>query len=567
MSGKDTKVNITKKDTRLFFKTNVKNDKSTKEIIERTLNFVSGVISSSLGPYGANTIIQDRGMHHVVSKDGYTILNRIMIYEAAPRTLLDLIRNISRNLVKTVGDGSSSAIVAAKELYYELNRYKNEYNLNNTELFEALEFAKTIITDKLKEIAIPINTMDEIENIATISFNNNKVMGSMIRLIFEEITTKGNIHVELSKNENTYFEIGKGFEVKRGYIDKAFANVASKQCELLDPYIFMCNGTLDQSDANIIISLLNNCIVNKLSMGQAMNPIVFIAKAYDPFVMEMLAGTKRQYPHYPILAIDMATGTTKSLDKFNDLAYALGCKVYDKLNYEVIKELSMTALENYIGKAAKVVSSETITRFIIDDEDETYSSRVAGRINEIEENIKKAYAVQDYINRDDDIYELNLRKYFLAGKMAKLYIGGKTELEKENAQFLAEDAVLACKSAINHGYVIGGNLAIPFVISDLLKKENPKARLLEGISRAFLAVYRRIVHNLDRTQKDEAMIDEIVITSLADRKIKNLVTQEWESVTETTVINSVETDIEILNAALSIITLLVNSNQFITTEY
>ena len=100
-----------------MLRTNIISNEDLKKIMFETLQFLSNTLSRTLGPFGTTTIIQDRMLNHTITKDGYTLLKKIYIEEEEARTILDLVKKISRNLVRRVGDGSTSSIIIANSLY------------------------------------------------------------------------------------------------------------------------------------------------------------------------------------------------------------------------------------------------------------------------------------------------------------------------------------------------------------------------------------------------------------------------------------------------------------------
>jgi len=550
------------------FKHNTLNAQETKKVIKETLNFVSDSISPSLGPYGSNTIIQDTELQHITTKDGYTILSRLSILEAPHRAILDLVRRISKNLVKEVGDGSSSCVVISNKLYSELLDYKRNNFITDVELLDSLKKAKNEIINELYNFSKKVDSLDIIENIATISSNNDNTIGKFVREIFTN--DDGNLnkelmfHIDLSRNEDFSFEKLNGYEHNRGFVDYSFAKEFKDSIiEFENPLIFMCDDYLRREDLQLVIELINNYIVLPMQQKKPARPLIFIAKGYDKFILDIFIANKQQYGSaFPLAAIDIATGTKNALDKFEDLAIFLGAKPLSKLNNEQYQNYDQSGL----GECKKIIISENSTKFI------------EGNINteKAERLVELLTKELDDLQRIETPFDTTEKEYFLQKRIAtlsknfiKINVGGFTEIEKKTYKYLLEDALLACKSALKNGYTIGGNLAVPACIDNILNKNtyyNDKYKeLLEIIKKSFLYAYWKILLNYYEF-KNREKINNIIENSTKplNYKIYNLLNKEYEDLETTTVINPVNTEIEILNATFSIIGLLANSNQFIS---
>jgi len=540
-----------------LLKTNVVNDNDIKKIMLETLKFLSDSLSKTLGPYGSTTIIQDRMIHHTITKDGYTILNKIFIEEEESRTILDLVKKISRNLVRKVGDGSTSSIVIANSLYNSLINIMEIYKISAKDLLDLLERISNILIKELKMMATPIDdNMDKLEYIATISTNNDETYGKLITEVFRKIGRFGFINIEKSKTEKTYFDMTRGFEISRGYVNSLMANQADeKTCEYFQPFILMCDSYIDENDIPFVAEIAGN-VCNK--MGQ---PFVIIAKGFDN-ASNVFFQVNLMKNKIPLLAIDIATESKRSKDTFNDLALNLGCNVLKKSEGESINNFELSRL----GRCTRVVSTEGYTRFF---EGQGDKDLIRQKIEVLIESINEMTRSETYIDLDTDIYDLKRRIALLGNSMATLYVGGITEDAKETDKYLIEDAVFACKSALNHGYILGGNLAVPFilkkdtVINDIITLHENKDLAIfcsSAIFDAFIESFSSVIKNYTN---DKEYIDEIIKNCLRDQSIFNLKTLKYEKAFETNIINSAETDIEILKSAISIIGLLATSNQFI----
>jgi chaperonin GroEL len=558
--------------SKFTFKHNALSEKDTKIIIKDTLKFIADIIASSIGPYGSNTIVQDTEMQHYTTKDGFNILSRLAILDAPQRALLDMIRRISKNLVKEVGDGSSSCIVVASKLYTNLLYAKKKLDIPDPILMKHLMTIKRVISSALKENRRKINSLDELRAIANIASNNNGPLADFITEIFND--GKGGInesivfHIDLAPNEEQSYEKSSGFEHKRGIMDMTFLRENKNlQASLKEPVVFMTNGVLDRSDLNTIIAIIERFITGPSQNKEISRPVIFLAKAFDPFVMDLFRANKQKFMSaFPVYPIDIATGTQKTLDIFNDLATFLGATPLDKISKTVVD----FDLDTCFGTCREVHISDKRTKFIEGSINTTAALEI---VTQLKSELATLEQIESKFDTSEQETELKRRIASLSESMVKVFVGGYTEMEKKANLYLVEDAMLACQSALESGYTVGCNLSIPLLISEVsaelqekyaVAEEDvePVKMLLKALGKSFLYAYWKILLNYYGYERKDK-INEIITTSMQSKSVYNLISQSFEPMKETLVINPVKTEIEILNATFSIIGLLVNSNQFL----
>lgn len=545
---------------------------------KKTLGIISDTLAHSLGYYGSTTIIEDNVNGNTITKDGYTILRALAfgIDDTLSNTLLRTIKDISHSLVMEVGDGSTSAVVTSEALFDYLT--KNNEVLNN--------LPKKVIVDELKKIskeiekiikeeyAKPITSenFDKLRNIASVSNNNDDTTGQMLFDIYKEIGKDGFVFMENSLVDKDHYEISNGIETSTGYIDPVYSNKHNKiESEYHDSSVLMFKGELRSPD----LSWLNDMIASFYSLRGG-KPLVIIANGYDLDVVNALkynkvVNAKRGVEYDMGVTIFNAAHN----EAFDDLAAYLGGKVINLEDEEILKEtvkpFEQSTLgtnvdknvfyENYLGFAKKIFMNSNISRYM---EGGGTKEEIDGRIEVINKKIEYYESIRGSENVDFELYRLNKRKANLTSKIVKLYVSGKTITEIETRKYLLEDAVYASKSALEHGYVSGGNLLVSKIITNkLLKEEGISAvrkELLQLVTVAFTRTYSKVLKNSGLSDEDvKYTIDQCV----QNGTIFNLKTKKYESDGETSIINSAMTDIRIMESVFSIISLLVTSNQYI----
>lgn len=548
-------------------RSNILNKEITNKIIKETLKDISNGLANSLGPYGSNDIIEDKILNHVISKDGYTILNKFMYDNEVSQTVLEIIKKISRSLVREVGDGSTSSIIIANALFIEIDKILKNNKISPKVVLKVLKVLETVLTEEIKALAIPITeeNFSKIEDIATVSNNNDKKLGKLISDLYKEIGADGFITLENSKTSEDYYVIKDGYEVPRGYIHSIFVNTANKiDVEFDKPFIFIANDTLREEDMEFLREMIGKVC------GNLRSSLVIVAKDYDSEIANFLKINKSQNRQLNLVAIDYSLAKRTHRESMEDFATYLGATIYDKFNESQPTNFDISLL----GRAEKVIITEKNSKFISGYGDK---KEIQARIDLLEEQLTTLRQKDERMEMSDEIFNVQKRISVLSAKTATFYVGGNSEIEKENRKYLLEDSIFACQSTIRNGYIIGGNLIIPQIIE--YKKEEIHSKVLEevkdedvtmsyfvreiidAVNSSFLSGFETVLRNY---KDDENYIEEVIKDCIDTKTIYNLTNKKYEDIKTTSIINSCSTDIEIMKATFSIIGLLATSNQFIS---
>lgn len=305
--------------------------------------------------------------------------------------------------------------------------------------------------------------------------------------------------------------------------------------------------------------------------------IVIIANGYEKNTLDMFRDLKKKNPQIGICLVDHAMVNQHNKDSFLDLAIFLGCIPVFKKDKLVANKSDFSF--GMLGYCKGFSSYYDRTSFV---EGSGAQENVLLRQEEIKERIKEIECIDDHLDRTMQLTRLKSRLASLNSTVATIYIGGNTETEKNTKKYLIDDAVHACKSALSNGTVCGGNLTIPKLIRKYErvliqefkdkygeKRLNTFIKLLLAINESFSNVYLKILNNKG-INKDEA--NDILENCLLDNVIYNIREEEYEYYEinannkddkKTNIINSCETDIEILKTVMSILGLVATSNQFV----
>lgn len=552
---------------------NVLYDYQFKAYVRETLEAIKDALVKSLGYYGSTTVLEDPFMKDNITKDGYTILSNIKFNNSISNNILNIIKDISGDLVRTVGDGSTSSVVAAECLFNELNNNEELDDVSYKVITDTLSDIKKELDIELDKMSIPIkeDNMEVLRDITTVSNNNDDKSGNIIFDIYKEIGLDGMIFLDESTAQEDTYEVHKGMTTNYGYVDSVFANKANEiDCELKEPYVFLFENKLTKEDADMwLVDLIGSIVANKNAA------IVFVAPSYDLEVLNVIKNNITENMRRQIrLNIALTTYNSKR-DDYHDLAVYLGTKVLNSQSEEfssLMHEFNTNPEEFLLmtpGFCNEVLMNKDTTTFLVKGNNRNQKA-IDALIDTLKEK-RKVFSEQTPNNHTQkNLFELDKRIANLRGQIATLYVGGSTERERKTRKYLLDDAIHAAESAIKHGYVSGGNLSVPRIIFNkyphIFEDEDYEMtirdELLLSVYTSMINVFGYALRNTGKYKDNE--IENLVLILLQNNTILNLKTLEEESVDETTIINSVETDKMILNSVFSIIGLLATSNQYIT---
>jgi chaperonin GroEL len=565
--------------------TNTVEEKTSKAKIRATMQVISKILCGTLGPYGSTTIVQDREMRHFATKDGYDVMNKISFDDEMSRTILDILRQVASGQVLSVGDGSTSAIVVSEALYSALTDSKTNNlfeRVSPKDILDALNKLSEYLEAKLKERATPISDdLKQLETVARIATNNDKETGKLMLEIYSKIGKFGFISTDvLDKKEKDSYEIKQGIEWQRGYIDDYFAYNRDNKKIIHDqePRLFLSNSTLTYEDLEALLSQVIGDVC-----GKQKAEIVIVANNFDEDVRNFFKINRTKHmankgiTEMVFTVVDIDQVTQSSIHNLEDLATMAGCEIYDKMKHKPVDYIANA--ERFIGRAEKIIvtakSIQIIGKNLSGKNQENKENKVAF----LKEDLERLLAIQEpNKDQDFDVYEARRRISSLTDSTAIIHVGGKSLTERMTRERLIEDAIFACKSAIKHGYIPGGNIMIPIILEEntkelveMFEKEyeylpienlhNFFSSFLGIVEEAFLESYRNVLNN---SYFNEEEVEEVIEECLNRKVFYNLKLHEYESLLETSVINSVDTDIQILRSVISIIGILATSNQFIT---
>lgn len=540
------------------------------------LDAISRYLAKTFGPYGSTTIIEDRQMRHVHTKDGYTVLKALTSSNDLERVILEFIKRVSMRLVRTVGDGSTSAVIVSAAIADELKKFIETHpNVYAGDLNKALSKISEEIQSRITKMAMEINddNTDLLNHVAEISTNNDKEVSNLICDVYKKVGKFGVVHVQEGDRPKTYVDYRTGFEMYRGYIDPVFVNKHiddHEYCELDNAYIMMVEGTVGRTDIDTLTKILDYIFGNQLGA------FVLIANQYTPEVKEFFRqNVIRSKNTMPVCLCEHGVGSAEGRNHFSDIAVYTDAHVVQFLsNNENIGRcfldnngnIDVAAFEYRMGFAKKVVAKELSTTFFEGKgvDKETYTSLKES----LQKQIKFLGNDEGKFDYDSDLGKLKVRYGRLCACSAVINVGGKSKAEIQTNTYLVDDAVLAVRSAFQFGVVPGGNIVPAYILNNEETRKEIIDAAIEGnssVTRENLAEIIQFVY--DAYVKVFAIVSKLsqeeIVQMLNNKKIFNIRTRQYEDLNKTVVLNSARTDKEIIQGALSVVALISTSNQFI----
>ena len=414
-------------------------------------------VSSTLGASGKCVMLEDHTGEPIITKDGVTVADSITLLDPIENMGATLLKQAARKTVSEAGDGTTTATVLAHSILEEAYKVMTKENSRD------LKFDIKSATDKVIQYLDSIVTQvkeDMIDQVATISTNNDPVLGKIIADAFRSVDETGVVMLEVSDLPETRFEVIDGIQYERGLKNIHFVtNQETKTAELNKPLVLIVESEIE--NVRKIQSVLEYAIKNDRSL--------LIIADVDAQVLSALAMNKIK-GNIKVNIIDAPMYGVNKKETLEDLAMLSGATV---INEDLGDDIDLIGPE-HLGELKKSVSNmgETILHVSKDSED------VDDLIKDIKSKLKKAVHPNIIVN-----YEKRLAR--LSGKVAVVKVGANSEVELKEKRDRVEDAICATKAAIKEGIVPGGGIALLNAAQKVLVTSEGEQVLLDAIKAPF----------------------------------------------------------------------------------
>jgi chaperonin GroEL len=439
------------------------------------VNKLANAVKVTLGPRGRNVLLEKTFGSPRVTKDGVTVAKEIDLEDKFENMGAQMVREVASKTSDVAGDGTTTATLLAQSIYNEGQKLVTA-GINPMALKRGLDKGVISLVEELKKLSKPIKDKIEIEQVGTISANNDQVVGKLISEAMEKVGKEGVITVEEAKSMETTLEVVEGMQFDRGYISPYFVTNAEKmEAVLQDAYLLLHEKKI--SSMKDLLPLLEQ-------VAKGGKPMLIIAEdvegeALATLIVNKLRGTLQ------VAAVKAPGFGDRRKAMLQDIAVLTGGQVVSEDLGIKLENLTLTDLGRC--KTIKV------------DKDNTTIIEGAGKKEELGGRIKQIRAQIEETTSDYDREKLQERLAKLVGGVAVIKIGAATETEMKEKKARVEDALNATRAAVEEGIVAGGGVALIRCIKALadvkVNGEGDEKNGLKILKRALEEPLRQIVQN------------------------------------------------------------------------
>lgn len=464
-----------------------------RDQLKKGVDELANAVKVTLGPKGRNVIIEKKyGAPHI-TKDGVTVAKEIELDDAMQNLGAQLVKEVASKTGDQAGDGTTTATVLAQSIV-GVGLKNVTAGANPMDLKRGIDKAVAKVVESIKAQAHEVGAdYDKIEQVATISANNDAEIGKLIADAMRKVSKDGVITIEEAKGTDTDIKVVEGMQFDRGYISPYFVtNTETMEVEMDKPYILIYDKKI--SNLKELLPILEPAV-------QSGRPLLIIAEDVDSEALTTLV-VNRLRAQLKICAVKAPGFGDRRKEMLEDIAVLTGGVV---ISEEKGIKLESATLD-LLGTAEKVTVNKDNTTIVNGAGDK---EQIAARVAQIKAQI--ANTTSDY-----DREKLQERLAKLAGGVAVLYVGAASEVEMKEKKDRVDDALSATRAAIEEGIVPGGGVTYIRAIESLegLKAENDDERTgIEIVKRAIEEPLRQIVANAG---KEGAVVVQKVREGKAD---------------------------------------------------
>ena len=507
-----------------------------RDALKRGVDALANAVKVTLGPKGRNVIIDKKFGSPAITKDGVTVAKEIELSNPVENMGAQLLKEVASKTADAAGDGTTTATVLAQAIVTA--GLKNvAAGANPMDLKRGIDKAvEAIVADLKKQSQNVGNDNKKIEQVATISANNDNVIGKLIAEAMAKVKKEGVITVEEAKGTDTTVEVVEGMEFDRGYISPYFITDVEKMNAVLEnPLILIYEKKI--SAMKELLPVLEKAV-------QTGKPILIIAEDVDGEALQTLV-VNRLRSNLKICAVKAPGFGDRRKAMLEDLAILTGGVFIAEDRGFLLENADLT----FLGKAEKVT---------VDKENTTIVGG-AGKKADITARVNQIKAQIESTTSDYDKEKLQERLAKLAGGVAVLYVGAATEVEMKEKKDRVDDALAATRAAVEEGIVPGGGVAYIRAIASLDKLKGVNEDENTGIA----IVRRAIEEPLRQICANSGIEGSIVVQKVKEGKDDfgfNARTEKYENLLKAGVIDPAKVSRVALENASSVAAMLLTTD-------
>ena len=430
-------------------------DQANKKVVVGVEKLAKAV-KSTLGASGKCVIYEDARGNPVITKDGVTVAESVVLFDPVENMGATLIKEAARNTVREAGDGTTTATVLAESLLKEVN----SSDATIREIKDGIKSGLKKVNDYLDNVSVKIEG-DMLESVSSISCNNDAELGEIIAEAYTKVGKDGVVLMEESPTEETYVEVVDGVQIDSGLTSPHFVTDKDKQiCELDNPLVLIVSSEIP--NIRKIQTVLEHVIKTKRSL--------LIVAPVDQQVKAALCMNKVK-GNIKVNIIDLpGFGPTKQ-DTCEDLAFLVGAKL---INEELGDDLDLIDI-NCLGEVYSAITDDKNTVLTVDLEDK-----------QLDERIKSIQKIIDKEDKNPFLKKKHQQRLaMLSGSVGMVKVGANSKVEMKEKKDRVEDAIYATKAALKEGIVSGGGVALLNASQKISTDSVGEAILLKAIQAPF----------------------------------------------------------------------------------
>ncbi len=467
-------------------------DIEARNKMKKGVDTLANAVKVTLGPKGRNVVIEKKFGAPAVTKDGVTVAKEIELEDPIENMGAQMVKEVASKTAEIAGDGTTTATVLAQAIISEGLKMVAA-GANPMDLKRGIDKAVSLIVENLRSQSQTVgNDSKKIQQVATISANNDETIGKLIAEAFVKVGKEGVITVEEAKGTDTTVDIVEGMQFDRGYVSPYFVTNSEKMSvELQNPYILIFDKK---------ISMMKDILHILEKVAQSGRPLLIIAEdlegeALATLVVNKLRGTLK------VAAVKAPGFGDRRKEMMTDIAIlTAGTVVSEELGHK-LEGVELTTL----GQAASVTIDKDNTTIV---GGKGAKKDITARVNQIKAQVENT--TSDY-----DKEKLQERLAKLAGGVAVLYVGATTEVEMKEKKDRMDDALHATRAAVEEGIVPGGGVAYIRALVAL----DPRVKGQIADETTGMAIVRRAIEEPLRVITANAGVDgSIVVEAIKNGK-------------------------------------------------
>lgn len=507
-----------------------------RELLKQGVDELANAVKVTLGPKGRNVIIEKKFGAPQITKDGVSVAKEIELADSFKNTGAQLVKSVASKTGDDAGDGTTTATVLAQSIV-TVGLKNVTAGANPMDLKRGIDKAVSAVVESIKAQSQAVgDDFSKIEQVATISANNDSEIGKHIAEAMQKVSKDGVITIEEAKGRDTYIDVVEGMQFDRGYLSSYFVTDTEKMnCVMENPLVLIHDKKI--SNLKDLLPILEPAV-------QTGRPLLIIAEDVDSEALTTLV-VNRLRSGLKICAVKAPGFGDRRKEMLEDIAVLTGGFVISEERGVKLEQATMDML----GSAEKITISKDNTTIVNGKGDK---DKIGDRVAQIKSQIKTT--TSDY-----DKEKLQERLAKLAGGVAVIHVGAPSEVEMKEKKDRVDDALCATRAAIEEGIVPGGGVAYIRSIEALDKIAGENADEQTGINiirRAIEEPLRQIVFNAG---KEGAVVVQKVAEGKGDFGY-NARTDKYENMLAAGVVDPAKVTRVALENAASI------AGMFLTTE-